>query len=129
MPLQGTITTPAGNVLGTYGVVTQVGLICHAENPTALNVVGCTLLLYASQASYQAGAPAVAVYRYSLGNAAVQPNENFITAAELIVIKTQPTGMFTTADAAQPATRSTWTPGWTGSTQVPPVAVPPAGTV
>ncbi len=119
MPLKKDIITPAGNTLGTWGVVTQAAIVANADG---MNVVSCALSLYASEDSQKAGKPAVALYRYPV-KATFAGGDDSIALAEKALLASEDAGTFVTAGSQpMPGGQQGWVPGWSGTTII---AAPP----
>ena len=115
MALSKSITTPAGNVLGSYGTVDQVHLI--AKNGETY-VAGAQVSLYASKAAKDASSPPVAVYQYACGMVVLAAGGDATAAAEAAILTTTDVGTWQPSVQGQTQPGRSWTPGWTGGSIV-----------
>jgi hypothetical protein len=109
MAISKTITTPAGNVLGTYAMVTRTSVTTTTTRVGSNTVRGATVSIWASADAYTAGLPPVSVFQHAISVAV--PSADAIADAENALLKIDDMGVFMTNNNVQ-ALQSTWVPGF-----------------
>ena len=100
------IVTPAGNVLGDYGVL--VGIVAQ-QTQGGLLANSCAIALYASRETADADKPNVAMYRYPLNNVPYDPKD--LAPVIDVILKTKDSGIYD----GNRQDRQAWQPGWEGA--------------